>query len=51
MLFAINFVTKFSSFRVDPEANKYLLIASNPILPTRHDKARDIRQKIRIKRI
>lgn len=39
MLFAIDFATEFSSFKVDPEADKYLPNTSNPILLMWHDEA------------
>ena len=39
ILFAIDFATEFPSFRVDPKPDKYSSIASDPILPTRHDEA------------
>ena len=34
----INFATKFSSFRVDPNPDKYLFNTFNLILPMQHDK-------------
>ena len=37
MSFATDFATEFSSFRVDPEPNKYSSNAFDPILPTRHN--------------
>lgn len=39
MLFAIDFATEFSSFRVDLKPDKYLSNAFDPILPMRHDEA------------
>ena len=39
MSFAIYFVTEFSSFKINPEPNKYSSNASDPILPMRHNEA------------
>lgn len=39
MIFAIDFATEFSSFTIDPKANKYLSNASDLILLMRHNKA------------
>lgn len=39
MSFAIDFATEFSSFKVDPEADKYLSNTSDLILLMWHDEA------------
>ena len=39
MSFATDFASEFSSFKVDPEPDKYLSNAFDPILLTRHNEA------------
>ena len=39
MSFVMDFATEFSSFRVDPEFDKYSSNASDPIIPIRPDEA------------